>query len=336
MKNKNIKFGSDRKDIIIYILLSFIVGFLINFLLHDFTDKHKRESFKNQNFFESRYSEDYDFVSPLLECDSFESSELAYFDEEIKQVSDNLMQNGTIEDISYYFRDLNNGVWIGINEYEKFAPASLMKLPLMISYFKQSEEDPSIFSQAFIFGEEDDNYGKQNIVPEQVMSIGAPYTVPDLIYRMIVFSDNSALRMLLKNSGAFGLRVFEDLGVDIPESDNDEDFIDVRTYSRFFRVLYNASYLNIQDSNKALEILSETQFKDGLVAGVPSNIVVAHKFGEREKDGIRQLHDCGIVYHPNKPCVICIMTRGKDFDRLESAISEISKKTFESVDSVFK
>lgn len=279
------KFGKEKKDIIIYILVAFIVGFFLQDFFHKIN--HSKSYSFDSGFSERRYRDEYDLISPLLECDSFESTELSYFDEEIKEKAELLMQNGTIDDISYYFRDLNNGVWIGIDENEKFAPASLMKLPLMISYFKQSEEEPGILSQAYVFGINDDNYQKQNIIPEQVMSIGNEYTAEDLIYRMIVFSDNSALRILLKNSGNFGMRVFDDLGIEVPESDNEEDFIDVRTYSRFFRVLYNASYLSLEDSNKALDILSQTQFKDGLVAGVPSNVVVAHKFGERENNGVR-------------------------------------------------
>ena len=102
-------------------------------------------------------------------------------------------------------------------------------------------------------------------------------------------------------------------------------------FSRFFRILYNGSYLNFEKSNKALELLTKIEFKDGLVAGLPSEVPVAHKFGERQFGEEKQLHDYGIVYYPEKPYLICIMTRGKELSKLPHVISELSKVTYEEV-----
>ena len=319
-----------NKKCILVGLVAFIFGGICVYFFHD--NNHDYDL----SFSQERISDEYHFISPLLECDSFESKELNSFDEDVYEWASELMENGSIEGLSYYFRDLNNGVWVGLNEEEKFAPASLMKLPLMISYLKQFEEnDPNLLSQSYVFNIEDDNYGKQNIVPEQTMSIGAYYTVEDLIFRMIAYSDNSALSILLRNSGFFGFRVFDDLNIHLPKDKASEDFMSTRTYSKFFRILYNASYLNLENSEKALEILSRTQYKDGIVAGVPDDVVVAHKFGERENNGVKQLHDCGIVYHPDKPYVLCIMTRGDNTEKMSSAIATLSKYTYEEVNSIF-
>ena len=75
-----------------------------------------------------------------------------------------------------------------------------------------------------------------------------------------------------------------------------------------------------------LEILSKTDYKKGLLAGLPEGITVAHKFGERaySDSNIKQLHECGIVYITGSPYLVCIMTRGTDFDQLASVIAEIS------------
>jgi hypothetical protein len=37
-------------------------------------------------------------------------------------------------------------------------------------------------------------------------------------------------------------------------------------YASFFRVLFNASYLNRKDSEKALALLTKVAFRDGLIA----------------------------------------------------------------------
>lgn len=309
--------------------MGFVIGALLVFLLIQFID-HKH-SYSDVGFFEDRYTDEFPLISPLLECTTNESKELSSFDNEINAVADRLMSNGTITDISYYFRDLNNGLWVGINEDKKFAPASLMKMPLMISYLKESETNTSVLDEEYIFTKEDDNYLKQNIAPEEIMELGKSYTVADLIVRMIEYSDNSALRMLLKNGGDFQYRVFDDLSIDLPTSGESEEFMSVLDYSRFFRILYNASYLNQENSNYALDVLSQAQYKDGLIAGVPGNVLVSHKFGERIVEGTKQLHDCGIVYESNNPYIICIMTRGSDLEKLSQSIAELSKVTYEEV-----
>lgn len=309
----------------------FALGFLFGAMVLYFSHNDHQVSFS-----EERFKDDYEFISPLLECDSFESKELESFEEEVNILADTLMQNGTVDDISYYFRDLNNGLWVGINENDKFSPASLMKLPLMMSYFKEAETDPTLMDRTYVFSPLDDNYDRQNIKPVEFMEIGNSYSVQNLINRMIQYSDNSALRILFKNSTTFGYKVFEDLGIELPQNDTEENFMDVRTYSRFFRILYNGSYLNFANSDIALQVLSYTQYKDGIVAGVPEGTIVSHKFGERKIGEEEQLHDCGIVYYPESPYVVCIMTRGNDLTKMSKAIEELSRFTYEEVERNFR
>ncbi len=97
-----------------------------------------------------------------------------------------------------------------------------------------------------------------------------------------------------------------------------------------FRILYNASYLRPEYSNVILSLLSESDFRQGLASGVPDGTEVAHKCGEAVYPGndgniIAVLSDCGIVYHEETPCILCIMTEGKDFNTLETVIRDLSK-----------
>jgi len=91
-------------------------------------------------------------------------------------------------------------------------------------------------------------------------------------------------------------------------------------------------------SEKALEYLSQSDYKNGLVAGVSSNIIVAHKFGERgyKQGKINQLHDCGIIYYPNEPYLLCIMTDGRSFEDRELIIRNISQLVYDEFDKNFK
>jgi beta-lactamase class A len=98
-----------------------------------------------------------------------------------------------------------------------------------------------------------------------------------------------------------------------------------------FRILFNASYLTQAASEQALELLTRSEFRAGLVAGVPAGTVVAHKFGERIDGGVAKLHDCGIVYHPARPYLLCVMTEGDRFEPLASLIAETSRIAYDQV-----
>ncbi|MFZ2151235.1 MAG: serine hydrolase [Candidatus Absconditicoccaceae bacterium] len=253
--------------------------------------------------------------------------------------------NGDITDLSVYFRNFNNGNRFGVKEKALFSPASLMKLPLLLAYFKKDETENGFLQRKLIFTKNgtSDNY-KQNIMPSKRLQVGKEYKLIDIINQMIEYSDNEASIFLEKNIEIDEFkRVFTDIGIEFPpitdgQFDNNIRVVD---YSSFFRVLFNSSYLNRENSEKVLNMLTKTKFKDGLVAGISDeNILISHKFGERSifgNNGIerKQLHDCGIVYYPDHPYLLCIMTRGYDRNKLKSVLQEVSSIVFEKVDDTY-
>src|SRR6185503_17380876 len=118
-----------------------------------------------------------------------------------------------------------------------------------------------------------------------------------------------------------------------PPAMNQDYLIDTHTYASFFRILYNATYLDRHDSEEILTTLTEASFKDGLIADIPASVTVAHKFGSRKVDdaGKVQLHDCGIIYVPGKPYILCVMTQGTDFNKLADFIQSVSKLVYNDV-----
>jgi beta-lactamase class A len=273
---------------------------------------------------------------PLVSCDTTTSIKAKEFDKFETQVSNNiddLLINHKATHVSIYFRDMDNGAWFGINEKEKFSPASLLKVPNMIAILREAQTNPDILKKEIpytskLLAEE------PHFPAEKQIEIGKSYTVDDLVNYMIVYSDNEAMRLLRNNYDTkFFNQIYNDLGMNIPDDNNPDDFMTVKTYSSFFRILYNASYLNEPLSEKALNLLSQVKFNQGIVGGVPAGIVVAHKFGERVIEGsnIKQLHDCGIIYYPDEPYLLCIMTRGNDYDQLANIIQDLSKKVWNEV-----
>src|SRR5258708_22798239 len=88
---------------------------------------------------------------------------------------------GNIDDEGIYFRDLTTGHWVGVNENNHFFPASLLKVPVMFSYFKQAQSDPGVLKQILIWdGKNDLNQSETFRSPNEIKPNQA-YTVDDLI-----------------------------------------------------------------------------------------------------------------------------------------------------------
>lgn len=288
---------------------------------------------------ETRLKEQYVFINPLLECNTeFEDS---VFPNAIKRTLTNYIDKSIsqkeITAAAVYYRDLNNGPWFSINGSALFTPASLIKVPIMMVYYKKAENEPGILETLLEVKEEMPNISQDDeFKPDRQLVVGNKYTIDELINHMIIYSDNTAYKVLKDNLTISEFNeVFSDLGIDIvPIVGNpNEKVLSLVEYSSLFRVLYNSSYLSRQYSERALKLLSEVVYDGGIVGGVPNEVVVSHKFGERSNENTneKQLHDCGIVYSERNPYLLCIMTRGTEFDKLSSAIREISRLTYGAV-----
>jgi hypothetical protein len=96
-------------------------------------------------------SSNFTFINPLLECkmglDYLSNGQARPSRAKLETLIDTEVKKGAITFVSVYYRDLNNGPWLGINEREQFFPASLMKVPLMMHYYKVAEEHPGILDE---------------------------------------------------------------------------------------------------------------------------------------------------------------------------------------------
>lgn len=320
------------------------IGFCIFFLILGFeigrnvnsSSKKETESPINANQLRQN---GYKYTSPLLDCEYNQSvGETEYKPSRLKiegYISE-AIKTGEISDAATYYRDLSNGPWFGIHEKDPFSPASLLKIPVMMAYFKQAEENPEILNKKVAY-KITPGLLEQHFVPQTTLVEGKQYTIEQLIEQMIIYSDNNSLFILqdnIDNSLIDG--VTQDLGIETANANTPEDYMSVKSFASLYRVLYNSSYLSRYYSEKALGILIKTTFNKGIGQSLPKNIALADKFGERELDnGVKQLHDCGIVYYPKHPYLLCIMTRGNNYNNLSETIMEISKIIYQDLDSRF-
>jgi beta-lactamase class A len=259
------------------------------------------------------------------------------FREELVSVLRTRAASGAPTEVAVYFRDLAAGPIFGIDEFTQFVPASLLKLPLVLAYLALEENAPGFIDQTVVY-HSDGGVPEQSILPATTLRDGQSYAIATLLANTLRFSDNASYLLLLRhlrtrqNSDAILLQTYRDLGIVNPNDALDET-VNVRGYASLFRLLYNASYLSPELSERALAWLAESRFDEALVAGVPKGVVVAHKFGERDLGTARQLHDCGIVYYPKNPYLLCVMTRGDDLRELAETVRFVSGMVYREVDS---
>lgn len=311
----------------------------------------------------------YAFINKEFWCEkqhTIEKTEYIVLKNKISSYLDDRIKTGRLSRAGIYFRDLEEGPWFGINEKMSFVPASLLKLPLLITYLRIGENTPDVVGRKISFfwkeesrktpffeplrrvheigfSREETLSQKPFFKPSQTIRENTPYSIEELLFAMIAFSDNMAYQSLYNYleyeypREDLVLETYRDVGIIDPQSEL-EQALSPRSYASLFRILYNISYLSKPFSEKALSMLSASDFDGGLVAGVPEGIPIAHKFGERslsqaEGGGLKELHDCGIVYYPKNPYLICIMTKGGNFSELREVIQTVSKMVYEEVDS---
>ncbi|MEO6490145.1 MAG: serine hydrolase [Ferruginibacter sp.] len=276
----------------------------------------------------------YEFIRPLLfseeEC---ESQKLIPIKNELQSLISGYKNSGVITNASVYIRKLEQGEWISIGEGEQYYPGSLLKVPELITFMKMNERSPGLLDKKITYSTAL-NLPKQAIYVSKSIEVGKTYSIRELIYYMIAYSDNYAT-MLLNQQMDVNIfkKVFIDLGIPEPDLTKKDIPITAKNYSYFMRALFNASYLSIDDSEYCTELLSHSDFTGGMLNSLPRDIKVVHKFGEAG-DGIdAHFNESGIIYINKSPYLITIMTKGKRNNDLPPIVSMISKKVFDMISS---
>lgn len=273
------------------------------------------------------------WVHPILSCELPDPTNGAYLNPvrvRVTEAATNLRAQGDIDALAIYFHDLDRGGSFGIDADHLFPPASLLKVPVMIAALRAEAAEPGLLSRTVIMP---DTWPGSSLAPEGTLEVGKPYAVATLVDRMIIKSDNDAKDLLHATLGpAAGLEVLHAFGLGRGDVDEFQRTVSPRSYARVLRALYDATYLDARASAYALGLMARSEFAAGLVAGTPKDVRVANKFGHRVDDRTepkrRYLHDCGIVYQPERPYVLCIMSHGATVDRLASAIADISRVAY--------
>lgn len=325
-------------------LLSFCVGVGVTYLFLQ-TIPNSQELLKPVRESSIPYGSQGTLTDPLINITSVapNSPEYSALQSTIQSYIDSQKENGLIS-AAVQLRDFNNVTGFVINPDEKYYPASLYKVFLMITYFKMAQDNPSILDTVIHYSGSKDLDSREEIKSAVQLTPNTDYTVNQLIQHMIRYSDNNALRVLTDNltneQSHMYLQVFGDLNIDPSTVDQQIDSLKVGGYATVLAALYNASYLDRTYSERALLLLTETDFTEGIESGIPNGVIVAQKFGEAQiqtNNAIvgKQLSNCGIVYYPHHPYRLCIMLKGSGdhIKFLEGVLSGISRIVYKDMEN---
>jgi beta-lactamase class A len=232
-----------------------------------------------------------------------------------------------------YFSYLNNGAWVGVNERELFTGASTVKVPLAMTLLRSVEQGLIDLSATYSLEQQDLNEDFGDLYK---VGAGKNYSLEELMTYMLQDSDNTAANGVMKSLNRVGLSsplddVYQAMGWDhnVFGEQPKYDKITVKLLSNMFLALYNATFINPEHSQMILDKLTHTRFNEKIVAGIPDGIVVAHKVGIAPNQ--ETFVDCGIVYAPQRPYIMCLGSNGGDEEKATAFMKEISAVTYQYV-----
>lgn len=225
---------------------------------------------------------------------------------------------------SVYVEDYSSGQWLGINEENKMLPASLLKIPTLIAILKKIQDNKISLNEELILNERDLDLKSGTL---GLKGAGTKISIRDLLIEMIANSDNTAVltlnRQVLNDEDIINSRT----ALGIPIYDGNNDSLNSKQMGNTFRNIYFSNYLDKEYSNNALNLMARTNFRSQLPAALPLDVVIAHKVGFYLGGGY--YHDCGIVYVPEKPYFICVMSTNVTKKEADTEISTISQIVYE-------
>lgn len=233
------------------------------------------------------------------------------FEKEIEEI-ENLVKD-LKGDYGIFVQDLATGESYGVNQDEVFMAASLIKLPILLTLYKEVEAGNLDLETKYTLKSEDKGKGAGSM---QYKPAGTVYTYRKMAELMGKQSDNTAFNVFTKILGEEKIqKVISNLKMEKTSFENNRTTpLDIGI---FFYKLYKENILIREHRDELLSFITGTIWEDRIPAGVPKEVKVAHKIGTE----IGVISDAGIVF-AEKPFILVILSEGV----LEKEAKEILPK----------
>lgn len=221
-----------------------------------------------------------------------------------KKIEDEMLAKveGLKSDYGVWVIDLEENQGFGFNEHKQIEGASLFKMPLMIAVFTEID--------------------KGNITLDDLLQ-GSTYD--DLMNRMGKHSDNNAFLAVLKVIGS--KKVNETIkNIGMKDTSLSESVTTPFDMSLLFQKLFKGELISESSRDKLLSYITDTDYEEYIVAGVPEGTKVSHKYGRE----IGILNDVGIVF-ADKPFIISFMTSSVNEFEVTTTIPQLTEIVYNSL-----
>jgi beta-lactamase class A len=263
----------------------------------------------------------------------------------VAAIQDRVAKRGA--DVGIAFETLDGRLTWSSRGADVFHAASTMKIAVMIELFHQVREGKVKLSDTLpiknefhslvdgsVFTLKPDDDSETDLYK----AVGQTRTLDQLCDLMVTVSSNFATNLLIQKLGIDNIRAtvasLHADGMDIKRGVEDQKAFDkglintttAHGLATLLVAIANGKAVDAESSAKMVEILERQKFNEGIPAGVPQNIRVAHKTGEITKIH----HDAGIVY-AERPFVIVVLVRGiEDFKQSSALIADITRDLYQA------
>ena len=216
----------------------------------------------------------------------------------------------------FFFEDLKSGFIYGYNENVEITAAGCMKLPIAVSLIKAVENKKIDFLDKINISGEDKVYGT-GIIHE---FNEREYTVFELLVAMLIQSDNTATNKIidiltmeeinnnLKEMGLNNTILNRKTTDERKDKDDIENITSALDLAKIWKHMYNKTYLNDENSQMLIDILTRQQIKNKLALYIPDDLKYEISSKTGDKNGVE--NDTELIRLPKGDFTCTILSMG--------------------------
>ena len=261
----------------------------------------------------------------------------------VPAIEKRIAQSGA--DVGVAFRTLDGKTEWYYRADESFHAASTMKVPVMIELFHQEQEgklrldDPVAIKNEFHSLVDGSVYTldpADDSEADLYKAVGQTRTLRQLCELMITVSSNLATNLVIERLGVQNIRAtvhsLHADGMNVLRGVEDNkafaagmnNTTTARALLELLTAIAQGTAVGQKASAEMVEILERQKFNEGIPAGLPAGVRVAHKTGEITKIH----HDAAIVY-ASRPFVLVILVRGlADMKDSSALMADITREIY--------
>jgi beta-lactamase class A len=222
-----------------------------------------------------------------------------------------------------------------------------MKLPVMMELFRRAAAkklnllEPIEVKNKFysiVDGSEYSLKREDDSDDSVYQQVGQKMTTMMLTERMITWSSNLATNLLIEKANPEKvMELLQSLGVNetkvlrgVEDSKafqaGKNNTTTANDLMLMLKAIYERKFANGKACDQMIEILASQHYNDGIPAGLPREVKVAHKTGSITKHN----HDAALIYPlVRKPYILVVLTRGiADEKKSDKLIASISRTVY--------